>query len=73
MFERKKKATKTTHKDTEHIDAALPATPQTLSSDKAMDSDDDINSVISSDDLAGDGDSSVGDFGADLPSSHSVM
>lgn len=29
-----------------------------------MDSDDELNSVISSEDIGGDGDSSVGDFGA---------
>jgi len=45
------------------VDAALPATPQTLSSDRPMDSDDEVNSVISSEDLGGDADSSVGDFG----------
>ena len=71
MPERKKKATKTKHKDVEQVDAALPATPQTLSSDKPMDSDDEVNSVISSDDLAGDADSSVGDFGAG--SQHSLV
>jgi hypothetical protein len=59
-----RKASKTIHrKSVEQVDAALPATPQTLSSDKPMDSDDEINSVMSSDDVA-DGDSSVGDFGA---------
>lgn len=44
-------------------DAALPATPLTLASDKPMDSDDDFGSVVSSDDIDVDGDSSV-DFGA---------
>ena len=46
------------------MEAALPATPQTLVSDKPMDSDDEVNSVISSEDIGGDADSSVGDFGA---------
>lgn len=46
------------------VDAALPATPQTLASDKQMDSDDDFNSIASSQDLElNDADSSV-DFGA---------
>lgn len=46
------------------MDAALPATPQTLASDKQMDSDDDFNSIASSQDLElNDADSSV-DFGA---------
>ncbi|KAK4556005.1 hypothetical protein LTR86_006701 [Recurvomyces mirabilis] len=43
--------------------AALPATPQTLTSDKGMDSDDDFNSVASSMDLGEEMSSSV-DFGA---------
>lgn len=45
------------------MDAALPATPQTLTSDKPMDSDDDFNSVASSMELGEEMSSSV-DFGA---------
>ncbi len=45
------------------MEAALPATPQTLASDKPMDSDDEVNSVASSVDVEMDDDSSV-DFGA---------
>ena len=45
------------------LEAALPATPQTLTSDKAMDSDDDFNSVASSEGVGEDMSSSV-DFGA---------
>ncbi|KAK1093288.1 hypothetical protein LTR48_002643 [Friedmanniomyces endolithicus] len=44
-------------------EAELPATPQTLTSDKGMDSDDDFNSVASSMDLGEEMSSSV-DFGA---------
>ena len=62
-----RKASKISHsKDKEGVlvDAALPATPQTLASDKQMDSDDDFNSIASSQDLElNDADSSV-DFGA---------
>lgn len=62
----KRKASKTSNKGSiEAAEAALPATPQTLASDKQMDSDDDFNSVMSgSDDGFGDDDqdSSV-DFG----------
>ena len=58
-----RKASKTKHADGEQLDAALPATPQTLGSDKPMDSDDEFNSAVSSDDLGGDDDSSVGGFG----------
>ncbi|UJO21663.1 E3 ubiquitin-protein ligase dbl4 [Fulvia fulva] len=65
--EPQRKASKTSHhKDKEGVlvDAALPATPQTLASDKQMDSDDDFNSIASSQDLElNDADSSV-DFGA---------
>lgn len=49
------------------MDAALPATPQTLASDKdIMDSDDEVQSLASSGDIGmmDDEDSSV-DFGAD--------
>ena len=60
-----RKASKTTHKDVEQVEAALPATPQTLGSDKPMDSDDDFNSIVSSDDIGGDDDSSV-DLGAGM-------
>lgn len=46
-------------------EAALPATPQTLQSDKPMDSDDDVNSVMSgSDDGFGEDQDSSVDFGA---------
>ena len=61
-----RKASKTKHKSIEEAEAALPATPQTLASDKLMDSDDEFNSVVSSDDIGGDGDSSVGDFGTGM-------
>lgn len=43
----------------------MPATPLTLASDKHMDSDDEVNSIISSEDLEADEDSSV-DFGAGM-------
>lgn len=62
----------------EHIGAspeaeALPATPQTLRSDQAMDSDDDMNSVLSGseDGFGEDADSSV-DFGAGMSSSQQL-
>lgn len=62
-----RKASKTAHTDSAQlVDAALPATPQTLASDKPMDSDDDFNSQVSSEDMdldLNDADSSV-DFGA---------
>jgi ariadne-1 len=71
------KSIKTSHKEEGVLlDAALPATPQTLASDKGpMDSEDDLNSVVSSEDIAmdDDADSSV-DFGADgTSSSHSPL
>jgi len=55
---------KTIQKEDEiaQVEAALPATPQTLS-DKPMDSDDDFNSIASSDGLGEDMSSSV-EFGA---------
>lgn len=46
------------------MEAALPATPQTLTSDKGMDSDDDFASVASSEELGEEMSSSV-DFGAE--------
>lgn len=68
-----RKASKTAHTDSAQlVDAALPATPQTLASDKPMDSDDDFNSQISSEDMDldfNDADSSV-DFGAAGEYSH---
>lgn len=60
-----RKATKTKHKELELVEAALPATPQTLGSDKPMDSEDEVNSVVSSVDMGMDDDSSV-DFGAGM-------
>lgn len=45
------------------MDAALPATPLTLVSDKPMDSDDDFNSVASSEEIELDEDDSSVDFG----------
>ncbi|KAK4548833.1 hypothetical protein LTR36_008606 [Oleoguttula mirabilis] len=63
--EPKRKASKTTHKDSiAQVEAALPATPQTLTSDKGMDSDDDFASVASSMELGEELSSSV-DFGAE--------
>lgn len=59
----RRKASKTKHKEIENVEAALPATPQTLSSDRPMDSDDDFASVASSQDFDAGEDSSV-DFGA---------
>ena len=60
------KASKTKHqKDLEQEEAALPATPQTLASEKPMDSEDEVNSVASSVDVEMDEDSSV-DFGAGM-------
>ncbi|WPH00088.1 E3 ubiquitin-protein ligase dbl4 [Acrodontium crateriforme] len=51
---------------TDLVDAALPATPQTLTSDAPMDSDDDFNSIASSDDLdLGDEQDSSVDFDDD--------
>ena len=58
-----RKASKTSYKTADLEEAALPATPQTLTSDKPMDSDDEVNSLISSEDIGGDDNSSV-DFGA---------
>lgn len=53
--------------------AALPATPQTLSSDKPMDSDDDLNSVASSGMLGEAMDDSSVDFDAAGESHHEHM
>ena len=58
-----RKASKTKHADSGHLEAALPATPQTLGSDKPMDSDEEFNSAVSSDEFGVDDDSSVGGFG----------
>jgi hypothetical protein len=57
-----RKASKTSAKQ-KVIEQVGPATPQTLVSDKPMDSDDEVGSVVSSEDFGGDADSSVGDFG----------
>jgi len=62
----RQKASKTSHTDTiqqQELDADLPATPQTLTSDKPMDSDDEFGSVVSSEELGDEMSSSV-DFGA---------
>ncbi|GAB7347581.1 hypothetical protein MBLNU459_g4464t3 [Dothideomycetes sp. NU459] len=61
------RATKKLHIAAEADAAAdLPATPQTLGSDKPMDSDDDFNSVMSGSDMGfGDDQDSSVDFGAD--------
>jgi hypothetical protein len=58
------KSLKPTHPDHSLDEAVLPATPLTLVSDKPMDSDDDFNSIASSDALEIDEDNSSVDFGA---------
>jgi hypothetical protein len=58
------KSLKASHQDNILDEAVLPATPLTLVSDKPMDSDDDFNSIASSDALEIDEDNSSVDFGA---------
>ena len=63
-----RKVSKKEHKGlSPEAEAALPATPQTLLSDRLMDSDDDMHSVLSGSDdgFDDDQDSSV-DFGAGM-------
>lgn len=55
------------------MEAALPATPQTLGSDKPMDSEDEVNSVVSSVDMGMDDDDSSVDFGAGMFCSLSAL